>query len=90
MNLSPRPVMPHVVAGYPYCPQALKSQSPQDDGMAGRSVEAEHREILRTFLKRPKRRSIGEVLSAMPNVGKDADFDCRDCNGSRHDGACQP
>ena len=43
----------------------------------GRSAEAEHREILRTALQRPKRRSVAEVLSSMPNVGEDDDFDCR-------------
>jgi plasmid stability protein len=43
----------------------------------GRSAEAEHREILRSVLKRPKRRSVAEVLSSMPNVGKDADFNFR-------------
>ena len=39
----------------------------------GRSAEAEHREILKSVLKRPKRRSVAEVLSSMPNVGEDAD-----------------
>jgi len=43
----------------------------------GRSAEAEHREILRTVLQRPKRRSLAEVLASMPNVGEDDDFDCR-------------
>ena len=43
----------------------------------GRSAEAEHREILRNVLKRPKRRSLAEVLSSMPKVGEDADFDFR-------------
>ena len=43
----------------------------------GRSAEAEHREILRAVLQRPKRRSLAEVLSSMPNVGEDADFDFR-------------
>lgn len=43
----------------------------------GRSAEAEHREILRSALQRPKRRSLAEVLSSMPNVGEDSDFDCR-------------
>lgn len=43
----------------------------------GRSAEAEHREILRSVLQRPKRRSLAEILAAMPNVGEDADFDCR-------------
>jgi len=43
----------------------------------GRSAEAEHREILRTVLQRPKRRSVAQVLSSMPNVGEDSDFNCR-------------
>jgi plasmid stability protein len=43
----------------------------------GRSAEAEHREILRTALQRPKRRSVADVLSSMPNVGEDSDFNCR-------------
>jgi plasmid stability protein len=43
----------------------------------GRSAEAEHREILRTVLKRPARRSVAEVLASMPNVGEDSDFDVR-------------
>jgi len=40
----------------------------------GRSAEAEHREILKSALMRPKRRSVADVLSSMPNVGEDADF----------------
>lgn len=43
----------------------------------GRSAEAEHREILRSALARPKRRSIVDVLLSMPNVGEDADFSVR-------------
>jgi plasmid stability protein len=43
----------------------------------GRSAEAEHREILKSVLQRPSRRSVAEVLSAMPNVGEDADFNFR-------------
>ena len=43
----------------------------------GRSAEAGHREILRTVLQRPKRRSVAEFLSSMPNVGEDSDFNCR-------------
>jgi plasmid stability protein len=43
----------------------------------GRSAEAEHREILRSALLRPKRRSVAEVLSNMPNAGEDSDFNCR-------------
>ena len=40
----------------------------------GRSTEAEHREILRTVLKRPQRIPLSEVLANMPNVGRDSDF----------------
>ncbi|MFA7280676.1 MAG: DNA-binding protein [Sterolibacterium sp.] len=43
----------------------------------GRSAEAEHREILRSALQRPKRRSVAEIFASMPNVGEDADFNCR-------------
>jgi plasmid stability protein len=43
----------------------------------GRSAEAEHREILRMVLQRPKRRTVADVLSSMPNVGEDADFNFR-------------
>ncbi len=43
----------------------------------GRSAEAEHREILKSILQRPKRKSVAEVLSNMPNVGEDTDFNLR-------------
>lgn len=43
----------------------------------GRSAEAEHREILRSALCRPQRRSLADVLANMPNVGEDSDFDTR-------------
>jgi plasmid stability protein len=43
----------------------------------GCSAEAEHREILKSALQRPKRRSVAEILASMPNVGEDADFDFR-------------
>ncbi len=52
---------------------ALKQQA----AAHGRSAEAEHREILRTVLQRPKRRSLAEVLLGMPNVGEDSDFNNR-------------
>jgi plasmid stability protein len=39
-----------------------------------RSAEQEHREILQAALRGPRRRSIAEVLAAIPNVGTDADF----------------
>lgn len=41
----------------------------------GRSAEAEHRALLEESLLRPKRRSFAEVLTAMPNVGTDEDFE---------------
>jgi plasmid stability protein len=40
----------------------------------GRSAEAEHRAILEAALRRPRKRSLNEVLAAMPNVGEDSDF----------------
>jgi plasmid stability protein len=49
---------------------ALKQRAAQH----GRSAEAEHREILKSALTRPKRLSVKEVLGRMPNVGQDEDF----------------
>ncbi len=43
----------------------------------GRSAEAEHRAILEETLL-AKRKSFTEVLAAMPNVGRDEDFERRD------------
>ena len=40
----------------------------------GRSAEAEHREILASALRRPRRRHLAEVLASIPSVGHDADF----------------
>ena len=39
-----------------------------------RSAEQEHREILQAALRGPRRRTVAEVLAAIPNVGMDADF----------------
>jgi plasmid stability protein len=49
----------------------------QQAGMHGVSMEEEHRRILRKSLlgKAGKRASFKEALLAMPNVGKDADFE---------------
>lgn len=58
-----RNVEPEVVA-------ALKARA----GRHGRSVEAEHREILSAALRRRRKRSFTEVLATMPNVGEDSDF----------------
>ena len=52
---------------------ALKKQAASH----GRSAEAEHREILKSVLQRPKRRSVAEIFSSMPNVGEDTDFNFR-------------
>jgi plasmid stability protein len=43
-----------------------------------RSAEAEHRAILEAALMKTKRRSLADVLSSMPNVGLDTDFERRD------------
>lgn len=50
--------------------QALRERA----ALHGRSVEAEHREILAASLGRPRKRSFADVLAAMPNVGEDRDF----------------
>ena len=39
------------------------------------SAEQEHREILERALLHPKRRSLAEVLAAIPDAGDDADFE---------------
>jgi antitoxin FitA len=50
--------------------KCLKEQAARN----GRSAEAEHRAILEAALRRPRKRSLNEVLAAMPNVGDDSDF----------------
>ncbi|CAB3751917.1 DNA-binding protein [Burkholderia sp. MSh2] len=50
--------------------QSLREQAAAN----GRSAEAEHRAILADALGRPKRRTFAEVLTSMPDVGEDADF----------------
>ncbi len=49
---------------------ALKLRAAQN----GRSAEAEHRALLESILLSPGRRSLAELLLAMPNVGRDDDF----------------
>jgi plasmid stability protein len=41
----------------------------------GRSAEAEHRALLESVLLNPVRRSFAEALAAIPNVGRDEDFE---------------
>lgn len=40
----------------------------------GRSAEAEHREILASVLRRPRKRHLAEALAAIPKAGRDEDF----------------
>ena len=41
----------------------------------GRSAEAEHRALLEELLFRPRAKTFAAALAAMPNVGKDGDFE---------------
>jgi plasmid stability protein len=50
--------------------KALKQRAARHN----RSAEQEHREILETVLRGPRRRSLAAVLASMPNVGRDEDF----------------
>ena len=50
--------------------QALKQRAARH----GRSAEAEHRALLTEALQAPRRRSLAEVLAAIPDVGRDEDF----------------
>jgi plasmid stability protein len=50
--------------------RALKKRAAKHN----RSAEQEHREILKSALLGPKRRSLADVLATMPNVGDDRDF----------------
>ncbi len=40
-----------------------------------RSAEAEHREILKQALLRPRRKTFAQALASIPNVGTDHDFE---------------
>jgi antitoxin FitA len=51
--------------------KALKKRA----GRHGTSVEAEHRKILTQALLKTRKRSFAEVIAAMPNVGRDSDFE---------------
>lgn len=51
--------------------KALKARAER----RGVSAEAEHREILAQALLKSRKRSFAEVIAAMPNVGKDSDFE---------------
>ncbi len=51
--------------------KALKAQA----GLHGVSAEAEHREILKSALMKPAKKSVYDVLKSIPSVGKDSDFE---------------
>jgi antitoxin FitA len=51
--------------------KALKKRA----GRHGTSAEAEHRKILTQALLKTRKRSFAEAIAAMPNVGKDSDFE---------------
>jgi len=50
--------------------KALKQRAAKHN----RSAEQEHREILQSVLRGPRRRGLTEVLGNMPDVGQDTDF----------------
>ena len=47
------------------------------------SADQEHREILEQALVRPRRRSLADVLAAMPDAGEDNDFERRQIDRRR-------
>jgi antitoxin FitA len=51
--------------------KALKKRA----GRHGISAEAEHRKILTQALLKTRKRSFAEAIAAMPNVGRDSDFE---------------
>ena len=51
--------------------EALKARA----GKRGTSAEAEHRRILSQALGKPKKKSFAQVLTKIPPVGKDSDFE---------------
>lgn len=50
--------------------RALKQRAAKHD----RSAEQEHREILQSVLRGPKRRNLADVLAAIPHVAEDSDL----------------
>jgi antitoxin FitA len=50
----------------------------------GVSAEAEHRKILEQVLLKPQKKLFSEVLSLIPNVGNDADFERVQDGRARH------
>ena len=61
--------------------KALKARA----GKHGISAEAEHRKILESVLFAHKKKNFAEVLSSIPNVGIDSDFErVEDNNNNRN------
>jgi len=57
--------------------KTLKKQA----GAHGHCPETEHRAILAAASLTPRRRPLAELLAAMPDVGRDDDFERRDHGG---------
>ena len=69
-----------MLASYDSARRIVRRASGLERGRAARrnhSAEQEHREILTQALLRPRRRTLAEVLAAMPDVGEDTDFERR-------------
>ena len=56
-------------------PENLVKALKQRAAKSNRSAEQEHREILRSVLRGPRRRHLADVLAAIPDVGEDSDFE---------------
>jgi antitoxin FitA len=54
--------------------ESIVSALKQRAAKHGCSAEAEHREILASALRKPRKRKLAEALAAIPNVGIDEDF----------------
>ena len=57
--------------------KALKKRA----GAHGHSAQSEHRAILAAALLTPRHRPLAELLAAMPDVGRDDDFERREHGG---------
>lgn len=60
--------------------QALKRRAAEH----GQSAEAEHRAILEAALVKTRRRTLAQALAAIPDVGKDEDFERKQSERTRN------
>jgi antitoxin FitA len=60
---------------FPSVDEAVVRELKKRAARRNHSAEQEHREILERALLHPKRRSLAEVLAAIPDAGTDADFE---------------